>query len=114
MLPVRIAVAGRERTLAEVDLPLDLDALLGAESAVASEWEVEIGFGKGRYLLSQARAHADVGFLGVEVASKYYRLALRRGLAAGLENRRLGPDRPGASSQGRGSRRVLHHLTVDP
>jgi tRNA (guanine-N7-)-methyltransferase len=69
VLPVRIAVGGRERTLAETDLPLALDSVV----ATPDVWEVEIGFGKGRFLLDQARSRADVAFLGIEVASKYYR-----------------------------------------
>lgn len=71
MLPVRIAVRGREQTLAETELPLRLESLSTRPSS--GQWEVEIGFGKGRYLLEQAARHPAVGFLGVEVASKYYR-----------------------------------------
>ena len=71
MLPVRIAVAGREQTLAEAGSPLRTEAL-GAPS-LTGDWEVEIGFGKGKYLLDQAASRPEVGFLGVEVASKYYR-----------------------------------------
>ncbi len=50
----------------------------------SSEWEVELGFGKGRYLLERAEAEPDVGFLGVEMVSQYFRLAARR-----AERRRL-------------------------
>lgn len=51
-----------------------LDRLL----AGAGPWELEIGFGKGRFL--QARAAGDPGrrFLGIEVAGEYFRLAARR------------------------------------
>jgi tRNA (guanine-N7-)-methyltransferase len=73
VLPVRIAVSGREQDLADVDLPLELLALLGAAAKPIFDWEVEIGFGKGRYLLEQAQDNPECGFLGIEVASKYYR-----------------------------------------
>lgn len=72
MLPVRIAVAGREQILADLELPLEMSALLGPGQAVR-EWDVEIGFGKGRFLLEQAQANPARGYLGIEVASKYYR-----------------------------------------
>lgn len=70
-VPVRIAVAGVEMTLAETELPLRLERLVGGAGVL--DWEVEIGFGKGRYLLGQARRRSGTGFLGIEVASKYYR-----------------------------------------
>lgn len=47
-------------------------------------WEVEIGFGKGRYLLAAAAARPDRRFLGIEVAGEYFRLAAGR-----LARRRL-------------------------
>lgn len=71
MLPVRIVVGGREQGLAETELPLCLRSLFAA--AADDNWEVEIGFGKGKYLLEQARTRPEVGFVGIEVASKYYR-----------------------------------------
>lgn len=49
-------------------------------------WEVEIGFGKGRYLIEQAAAHADRRFLGVEVVSKYFRLADQKARRLALDN----------------------------
>lgn len=81
-VPVRIAVAGAEKTLAETELPLRLEALV--DTAGGLDWEVEIGFGKGRYLLGQARRRSGTGFLGIEVASKYYRHVRDR--ARDLEN----------------------------
>lgn len=57
-----------------------LDALgLGA-----GPWEVELGFGKGRYLLARAQADPARRFLGVEVAHEYFALVARR-----LARRRL-------------------------
>jgi tRNA (guanine-N7-)-methyltransferase len=49
------------------------------------DWELEIGFGKGRYLLSRAAAEPERGFVGVEIAGEYFALAARR-----LARRKLG------------------------
>ena len=50
----------------------------------AGEWEVEVGFGKGRFLLARAVARPDLRLLGIEVAGEYFRLA-----AARLARRRI-------------------------
>jgi tRNA (guanine-N7-)-methyltransferase len=39
---------------------------------------VEIGSGKGTFLLNQAKAQPEVNFLGIEWARRYYRLAVDR------------------------------------
>jgi tRNA (guanine-N7-)-methyltransferase len=57
-----------------------LDRLLGA----GGTWELEIGFGKGRFLLASAAAHPERRYLGIEVAGEYFRLAAGR-----LARRRL-------------------------
>ena len=54
-----------------------------------SEWEVELGFGKGRYLLDRAAAEPGVGFLGVEMVSRYFRLAAQRAQRRTLANLKL-------------------------
>lgn len=66
------------------DLPrsLSLDHLLPG----AGPWEVEIGFGKGRYLLGRALAHPDRRFLGIELVSRYYRLLRDRARRRGVSN----------------------------
>ncbi len=51
--------------------------------------EIEIGSGKGRFLLAQATARPGVNFLGVEWSLKYLRLAKERALRQGLANVRL-------------------------
>ncbi len=79
--PVLIALGDRELTLAEVGAPLDLEALLPG----AMPWEVEIGFGKGRYLLERAAAGA-VRLLGLEFASAYYRAVRRKVQRRSLPN----------------------------
>ena len=39
---------------------------------------IEIGSGKGTFLVNQARAHPGDNFLGIEWASRYYRIAVDR------------------------------------
>ena len=82
MRPLTLALGDQRLTLAAAGSPLDLDRLLGGPGA----WEVEIGFGKGRYLLARAAADPERRFLGIEVAAKYFRLAERRAVRRGLSN----------------------------
>jgi len=51
--------------------------------------EVEIGIGKGRFLLTAATARPDVRMLGVEWANHYLRIAESRAEKRGLENVRF-------------------------
>ncbi|MDH3744241.1 MAG: tRNA (guanine-N(7)-)-methyltransferase [Acidobacteriota bacterium] len=53
---------------------VDLDDLIPG----ATPWELEIGFGKGRYLLERAASRPQTRFAGIEVASKYFRLVAKR------------------------------------
>ncbi len=74
----------------EVDLeslsgPIDLPALFGNHAPV----ELEIGCGKGGFLLQQARAHPDRNYLGLEWAAKYARFAADRMARWGLSNVRI-------------------------
>ena len=50
------------------------------------EWEVEVGFGKGRYLLRRAAEDPARRFLGLEMAAKYFALARHRMRRRGLAN----------------------------
>ncbi len=50
---------------------------------------IEIGSGKGTFLVHQAAAQPDVDFLGIEWASKYYRYAVDRIGRRGLSNVRI-------------------------
>lgn len=69
-----------------VDDPvLDLSRLFGNDRPV----EVELGFGKGRFLLDAAARHPEVNYLGVEWAGKYLRLTLERARRRGLSNLRF-------------------------
>ncbi len=49
-------------------------------------WEVELGFGKGRYLLERAASAPERSFLGIERAGEYFRLVLGRLQKRGLDN----------------------------
>jgi tRNA (guanine-N7-)-methyltransferase len=51
--------------------------------------EVELGVGKGRFLLEWAAAHQEVGLLGVERARSYALLAAGRAARRGLANVRV-------------------------
>ncbi len=50
---------------------------------------IEIGAGKGTFLLSQAKAQPDYNFLGIEWARRYYRYAVDRIGRWGLTNVRI-------------------------
>jgi tRNA (guanine-N7-)-methyltransferase len=79
--PLLVSVAAGDRALGDLAAPLPLDSLVPG----AGPWEVEIGFGKGRYLLSRCLASPERRFLGIEIAAEYHRLfagrARRRGAA---------------------------------
>lgn len=77
-----VATPDGDRTLAELAAPLPLDELVRG----GGPWEVELGFGKGRYLLRRAQEDPARRFLGVEMASKYHRLAVERARRRGLRN----------------------------
>ncbi|HSM13642.1 MAG TPA: hypothetical protein VLA66_06210 [Thermoanaerobaculia bacterium] len=62
-----------------------LEELLPGEGA----WEVELGFGKGRFLLARAAVLGERRFLGLEMAGEYFRLAARRLARRGLGNAAL-------------------------
>lgn len=51
--------------------------------------ELEIGSGKGTFLLRQARAHPDRNFVGLEWANKFYKYAADRMARWGLTNVRM-------------------------
>jgi len=65
--------------------PFEWVDLYGADGTV----EVEIGIGKGRFLLAAAALRPDVWHLGVEWANKYLRIAEMRAAKRGLENIRF-------------------------
>lgn len=65
--------------------PADFTKLFGRSAPV----HLEIGSGKGTFLVSQAKAQPDVNFLGIEWANKYYRHAADRIGRWALSNVRL-------------------------
>jgi tRNA (guanine-N7-)-methyltransferase len=82
MAGISVAVGNREASLSTVPCPLPLDDLIPGPGP----WEVEIGFGKGRYLLSRAAEGAGQRFVGIEVAAQYFRLVRQRAIKRDLDN----------------------------
>jgi tRNA (guanine-N7-)-methyltransferase len=80
--PVRIASAAGETGIAELGAPLPLEAIVPGGGG----WEMEIGFGKGRYLLRRCQEDPERRFLGVELANAYYQLMVERARRRGLAN----------------------------
>ncbi len=57
-----------------LDGQIDFAKLIGRPGGV----HIEIGAGKGTFILNQAKAQPDANFLGIEWARKYYRYAVDR------------------------------------
>jgi tRNA (guanine-N7-)-methyltransferase len=68
-----------------VAVPLDWTELFGREAAT----DVEIGSGKGRFLLALAAIRPERNLLAVERAGHYHRLCCERAARRGLSNIRL-------------------------
>jgi len=64
---------------------LDFRAMFGGDRPI----EMEIGCGKGGFLLNRARALPDRGFLGVEYANKFFQYAADRMVRWSVANVRL-------------------------
>jgi len=71
--------------LGRVSRPLDARELFGAPVPV----ELELGLGKGRFLIERAAARPDVGFIGVERCQRYLAMAAARAAHRGVANLRL-------------------------
>jgi tRNA (guanine-N7-)-methyltransferase len=71
--------------LDRVEIPLQWRQIFGRETVV----EVEIGCGKGKFLLELARAFPDRSLLAIERAGKYHRLCCERAARRGVSNVRL-------------------------
>jgi tRNA (guanine-N7-)-methyltransferase len=65
--------------------PLDWKAVFGNDRPV----ELEVGFGKGLFLLTEAQARPGVNFVGVEIERKYQLFTATRLALRGLGNVRL-------------------------
>ena len=77
--------------LLELDQTNDSDPMLNWEEIFGNTHpvEVEIGIGKGRFLIEAAQNHLQVNYIGIERAAKYLRLAQARSLRRDLKNIRL-------------------------
>lgn len=64
---------------------IDFPQIFGRSAPV----HIEVGSGKGTFLVHQAQSRGDVNFLGIEWARKYYRYAVDRIGRRGLTNVRL-------------------------
>ena len=71
--------------LGGVGLPLDSRRVFGGPFPI----EIELGAGKGRFLLEWAAMHPEVGLIGVERTRKYLDLGARRAARRGLANVRF-------------------------
>jgi tRNA (guanine-N7-)-methyltransferase len=77
--------AGIVLDLGSVTLPLASREVFGSDVPL----EVELGVGKGLFLLDWAVAHPTVGLVGVERVRKYMKVAALRAARRGLVNVRL-------------------------
>jgi tRNA (guanine-N7-)-methyltransferase len=69
----------------KIDAPLALDDLLDP----ARPLEIDVGCGKGRFLLARAAAHPDVQFIGIDRMLARIRKVDRKAIRAGLSNVKL-------------------------
>jgi tRNA (guanine-N7-)-methyltransferase len=69
----------------DLDGKIDFAGIFGRSASV----HVEIGSGRGTFLLNQAKANPHADFLGIEWANKYYRHAVDRIGRWGLTNVRI-------------------------
>ena len=80
--PAVVATLAGDQGLADLGAPLPLDRLI----AGGGDWEVEIGFGKGKYLLRRCGEDPGRRFLGIELATEYWRHFVERARKRGLAN----------------------------
>jgi tRNA (guanine-N7-)-methyltransferase len=80
-----IAVAGPFLDLGLVGRPLDARELFGSPLPL----EIELGAGKGRFLLERAAAAPETGFIGVERCRKYASMIAERVARTSLANVRI-------------------------
>jgi tRNA (guanine-N7-)-methyltransferase len=80
--PALVSTAAGDQRLSDLPAPLPLDDLVPGNGP----WEVEIGFGKGRYLLRRCRESPERRFLGIELAGEYHRIFVGRARRQGVAN----------------------------
>lgn len=75
-----------ERFWEKRDLPADLPPLAELFPVPGAELEVEIGCGKGKFLVGRATAEPGINFIGVDTAGKWMKIGARRGEKRQLDN----------------------------
>lgn len=80
--PAKVSTLGGDATLADFAVPLPLDEIVPG----GGEWEVELGFGKGKYLLQRCQDDPGRKFLGIEVASEYHGVFVEKARRRKLAN----------------------------
>ncbi len=83
--PAVVATLAGDQGLVDLGAPLPLDRLIPGHGA-DTDWEVEIGFGKGKYLLRRCAEDPGRRFLGIELATEYWRYFVERARKRGLAN----------------------------
>ena len=88
---MKAPATGLESLLIRLDEETDEDPVLDLELQFGNSRpvELELGIGKGRFLLDAALRHPEVNYIGVEQAAKYLRLAHARALRRGCTNLRF-------------------------
>ena len=69
----------------DLDGQIDFDDIFGRSAPV----HIEIGSGKGTFLVNQTQSFSEINFLGIEWAGKYYRHAVDRLGRWGIKNVRI-------------------------
>ena len=64
---------------------VDFDAVFGRKAPL----HIEIGSGRGTFLVSQAKAFPEINFIGIEWANRYYRYSADRVARWDLRNARM-------------------------
>lgn len=77
-----VSAAAGDYRLDQLSVPLQIADLAPG----GREWEVEIGFGKGRYLLRRCQEHPELRFVGIEQVAEYQRLFVSRARRRGVRN----------------------------
>ena len=70
---------------ASIDGLIDFEHIFGRSGGI----HIEIGSGKGTFLVSEATAYPDNNYLGIEWANKYYKYAVDRMGRWGIDNVRI-------------------------
>jgi tRNA (guanine-N7-)-methyltransferase len=85
MSPEAAAAPEIEILPGQIEGPLRFAAIFGRPGTV----EIEVGSGKGRFILEEAERRPEVGFLGLEWSLKHLRIAKERAMRRGLRNVRF-------------------------